>query len=265
MLFCFDMDIKSDYIGKRRIRRKRGRELEIMRKNLLTLNIVLAKEIHYMLQTQSYLPGDKLPSERILAEAFGVQRATIREALNELIQEGVIISAERKGYYMARPRIVKPVNLFSDKPMIEDPHVKYKVHAVQSISADERLARKMLIPRDTPLQQIIRLCMEDKDPIAVETYYILKETLPSLECEELKHRNITELIESEAQHGIAGINQKITLVYANDKESKLLKAEDGTPLMKHKGMIYDHKGQLLVFFENVLRIDRFVFIRKEAQ
>ncbi|HCU08216.1 MAG TPA: hypothetical protein DF480_04515, partial [Clostridiales bacterium] len=44
-----------------------------MRKNLLTLNIVLAKEIHYMLQTQSYLPGDRLPSERILADAFGVQ------------------------------------------------------------------------------------------------------------------------------------------------------------------------------------------------
>ena len=236
-----------------------------MRKNLLTLNIVLAKEIHYMLQTQSYLPGDRLPSERILADAFGVQRATIREALNELIQEGVILSAERKGYFMARPRIVKPVNFFADKPMIEDPHVKYRLHATQSIFADERLSSKMLIPRDTPLQRIVRLCLEDKDPIAVETYYILKETLPSLESVDLKHHSVTELIESAAQHGIAGNNQKITLVYANDEESRLLKIEDGTPLLKHKGMVYDHKGQLLVFFENILRIDRFVFVRREAQ
>lgn len=236
-----------------------------MRKNLLTLNIVLAKELRYMLQSQSYLPGDKLPSERILAETFGVQRATIREALNELIQEGVIISEERKGYFMARPRIVKPVNFFADKPTIVDPHIKYRIHEFQCINANERLAGKMLIPRETPLHRVVRLCLDDKEPIALETYYMLKETMPSLVSADLKRHNITEMIESASQHGIAGNNQKITLVYADEEESKLLKVENGTPLMKHKGMVYDHRGQLLVFFENILRIDRFVFVRREAQ
>lgn len=35
-----------------------------MKKNLLTLDVALSKEIKYMLKEEHYLPGDKLPSER---------------------------------------------------------------------------------------------------------------------------------------------------------------------------------------------------------
>ena len=49
-----------------------------MKKNLLTLDVALSKEIKYMLKEERYLPGDKLPSERKLAELFHVQRLTVR-------------------------------------------------------------------------------------------------------------------------------------------------------------------------------------------
>ena len=55
-----------------------------MKKNLLTLDVALSKEIKYMLKEEHYLPGDKLPSERKLAELFHVQRLTVRGALNHL-------------------------------------------------------------------------------------------------------------------------------------------------------------------------------------
>ncbi len=35
-----------------------------MKKNLLTLDIALSKEIKYMLKEEHYLPGDKLPSTK---------------------------------------------------------------------------------------------------------------------------------------------------------------------------------------------------------
>ena len=37
-----------------------------MKKNILTLDVALSKEIKYMLKEDRYLPGDKLPSERKL-------------------------------------------------------------------------------------------------------------------------------------------------------------------------------------------------------
>ena len=70
-----------------------------MKKNLLTLDVALSKEIKYMLKEEHYLPGDKLPSERKLAELFHVQRLTVRGALNLLLQDKTIISKPRSGYY----------------------------------------------------------------------------------------------------------------------------------------------------------------------
>lgn len=46
-----------------------------------------------------------LPSERILAERFGVQRPTVRVALEYLAQQGVIYRLERRGWFVSPPRL----------------------------------------------------------------------------------------------------------------------------------------------------------------
>ena len=71
-----------------------------MRKNLLTMDVILAKEIIYMLKNEGYHPGDRLPSERFLAEHFHVQRPTIRNALAQLVREHYLFSQERLGYLL---------------------------------------------------------------------------------------------------------------------------------------------------------------------
>ena len=78
-----------------------------MRKNLLTLDITIAKEIEQILSSEGYMPGDKLPSERALSELFSVNRQTVRSALGILVQERIIRSEERKGYFVEKPRIIK--------------------------------------------------------------------------------------------------------------------------------------------------------------
>ena len=84
-----------------------------MKKKLLTLDVALSKEIKYMLKEEHYLPGDKLPSERKLAELFHVQRLTVRGALNLLLQDKTIISKPRSGYYVAPKRILQSIRNFS--------------------------------------------------------------------------------------------------------------------------------------------------------
>lgn len=160
---------------------------------------------------------------------------------------------------------MKPVNMFSEKPIIEDPHIKYKLHKAEIMKADEPLTQKMLIPKQTELYEIIRICLQDNTPVSIESYYLLKEAFPSLTEKELNVRDITSLAQTYTKRAIARSNQKVTLVYANDTEAKLLKVEEGTPLMKHKCMAYDDKSQLLLFFETKMLISRFVFFRKEVR
>ncbi|MFR3430380.1 MAG: GntR family transcriptional regulator [Holdemanella porci] len=53
------------------------------------------------------LPGERLESERDLAEKCGVNRQTVRSALNVLIEDGVLIKVPYKGTFVAK-QIVKP-------------------------------------------------------------------------------------------------------------------------------------------------------------
>lgn len=50
-------------------------------------------------------PHTSLPSERVLAERFGVQRPTVRVALEYLAQQGLIYRRERLGWFVSPPRL----------------------------------------------------------------------------------------------------------------------------------------------------------------
>lgn len=45
-------------------------------------------------------PGDKMPSERVLAEALGLSRPTVARAVSELVEEGMLVREERIGTYV---------------------------------------------------------------------------------------------------------------------------------------------------------------------
>ena len=54
-----------------------------------------------------YKPGDLIPSERELAEIINVSRVTVRRGLKQLIDEGLLESKSKKGYFV--PMVLPPI------------------------------------------------------------------------------------------------------------------------------------------------------------
>lgn len=54
----------------------------------------------------------KLPTEIALCERFGVSRPTVREAYRQLILEGLVVSYERRGYFV---HLIRPIELRTDE------------------------------------------------------------------------------------------------------------------------------------------------------
>lgn len=237
-----------------------------MKKNLLTLDIILSQEIKYMLQEQGYKPGDKLPSERELAERFQVQRLTIRSALNLLLQDRTILSKPRSGYYVAPRRILQSTTDFSmDYSQSDTGEVlTCELLDFKKLHANMHLSGKMLLPEDTIIYKIVRLYSEQDIPICINNAYIPEYIYPNLTRSVAASAPPTELITNNCQVSIVKSNQKVTLIYANEQEAQLLKIPSGSPLMKYKGLMYDNQGRLAIFFENIMLIDHFGFIREAS-
>lgn len=70
----------------------------------------IAADLREKIAGGQYSPGDQLPSEPELGEAYGVSRITIRSAIDALRTEGLLTSEHGKGVFVTPPRTVKRIN-----------------------------------------------------------------------------------------------------------------------------------------------------------
>lgn len=71
------------------------------------------REIIRELATVELLPGSPVPSERDLAARYAVSRITVREAVGQLVAEGVLVRVQGKGTFTTRPRFDSALRLAS--------------------------------------------------------------------------------------------------------------------------------------------------------
>lgn len=65
----------------------------------------IVTQIKDAVENGQFRPGDRLPSERELAEMFGVGRTSVREALRALEAEGLIVTRQGQGTFIAQKEI----------------------------------------------------------------------------------------------------------------------------------------------------------------
>ena len=57
------------------------------------------------IETGAYPPGSLIPTEKELIEHFGVSRTTVRQAIHDLVQEGLLYRTKSKGTFVALPKV----------------------------------------------------------------------------------------------------------------------------------------------------------------
>ena len=87
--------------------RERGKTMAVDREfskvKHITVTEQVSEQIHEMITSGRFKPGDKLPSQKELEAMMGVSRPTLREAVSRLITLGIIEARQGKGYYVQEP------------------------------------------------------------------------------------------------------------------------------------------------------------------
>jgi DNA-binding GntR family transcriptional regulator len=77
---------------------------ELNRNSFVPLYFQLAEALKKMLETGAWREGARFPSEREIAEEFGVSRTVIRPALDLLVGDGAIVRIRGSGAFVAPPK-----------------------------------------------------------------------------------------------------------------------------------------------------------------
>ncbi len=215
----------------------------------------LAKMLEEAMDNGQYKPGERLPSERILAQQFSVSRMTARQALKYLEEMQRVYREEGSGTYVKTPAFAQHnVGSFTETIGSLGYKVSTQVLEVDFIYGLDSVAQTLELSKETIFLKIKRLRFGDRIPMALETLYIPKHYCPMLEEKDLTlslYRLLEEAYDIRVKKNSYTMEAKI----ANPYYAKIFGLNKTTALLKVSGVTVDQKERKLFYEESVYRSD----------
>ncbi|MFC4048801.1 GntR family transcriptional regulator [Actinomadura syzygii] len=135
-----------------------------------------------MIENDRLPVGAPVPSERDLCRRFGLSRATVRQAVDQLVAEERLRRVQGKGMFVARPKVWMPKELVS---FTEDMRALGMAPGcvdlrARTIEADARLAGYFGAAPGLSVHVLERLRLADGEPMAVERSHVPASLGPDL-------------------------------------------------------------------------------------
>ena len=202
-----------------------------------------AQELERAIEDGRLPRGSKLEGELDLAERLGISRPTMRAALKQLVDKGLLIRRRGIGTIVAtKPvrRAVALTSLFDDlKETGREPATR--VLDFQETVCPPEIAEQLDLGAGAPVLRFDRLRVAESDPIALMHNFVPVGLL-GLEREDLE---LTGLYDLFRRAGITPhvATQRVGARKANDEEAELLEMEPGDPVLTMTRTAYDTAGR----------------------
>lgn len=230
---------------------------------LMTLDLIVAEEVKYLIESGSLKSGEKLPSERDLSEYFQVQRLTLRSGLQMLEEAGYIYSVPRSGYYVANTRISKAadnISSITSDVQTSGHTMETKIIKFVEKEIDKYLYTEMKLPLGTRLYEIKRLRIIDGKPVSVDYSFIPKHVTPGLEKYDLENKSLYTILQDEYSIQLNKSTQEIVVLKAEDNYCEALGLTTDDYVVLQNGIVYDQNGQLVEFSETYSKVGVFEYV-----
>jgi GntR family transcriptional regulator len=172
--------------------------------------------------------GDSIPSEREFVEVCEISRPTVRQALTELVSEGILLREKGRGTFVAKPKI--------DQRFLESLISFSKEMELKGVKHHTRVLKQEMITPDTTLTDIFGpdchklLCLErvryvDGQPVVIVTSYIPADIAPGLEFENFEESSLYDLVENKYGGQISHAKRILESTNVSEEDQDLLEVE----------------------------------------
>ena len=207
------------------------------------------------LEDGEFKPGDRIPTERELAQRFGVAHMTVRHAVDGLVRDGLLARRRGAGTFVVKSRAVsRTLNRlqgFSDDIRAsangnDALEISSQVLELAEIAAEEETSRLLELPLGSAVVSLRRIRNVAGTPTAISHVLLPVRIAPRLAEEDFSHRSLYAYLTSVGvQFGRA--EQSISAVAATDEQAAQLHVPLGSPLLASERLTRD-SGNIPVEF-----------------
>ncbi|GIJ56870.1 GntR family transcriptional regulator [Virgisporangium aurantiacum] len=231
--------------------------IEIDRSSPVPLYFQISRSIEEAVDRGELTPGERLPNEIEFAGMLSISRPTMRRALDELVEKGMLTRKPGVGTRVANAEVRRRVALTSlhDDLTAAGRRPETQVLTFDPACVDRHAARALGLAGNAPLVRCERLRLADGRPLA-----ILRNWLPArfddITRADLEANGLYRLL-GERNGRPAVAKQRITAVPAGAVEAKLLGTKRSAPLISMQRTSFDAAGHAVEFADNLYRADTY--------
>lgn len=145
------------------------------RRTAVPLYHKIAETLRQEIREQGLRPGDFLSTEEVLEGRFGVSRATVRRALEELVADGMVVRVPSKGTYVAKPRVeveLPVLKSFTETIVELGMEPASKVLSVDLVDAPDDVHVRLELEEGETVVRVERLRFADGEPLLYLLAYL---------------------------------------------------------------------------------------------
>ena len=233
-------------------------EMRMRRNSVVPLYQQLADTIRQQIADNALKPGDRILTEAELSEKFEVSRITVRKAIDQLVEEDVVVRKQGIGTFVAEKKLHRvmrnQVISFTEMCQLSGGVPSSELISAGWVKADPSVGNHLGVAPQERIIKIVRVRKIDGLPVMLETSYypqraafLLQENLTGSTYQAFRAH---DLIPS---HG----KKTFEICKATAKEAALLDTAKNQPLLLQEDTVTDQNGEILHYTKLVINSDRY--------
>jgi GntR family transcriptional regulator len=216
----------------------------LVRESPVPLHSQLRHLLVAMIEEGQFRAGQPFPPERELAAQFGVSLAPVRQAILDLVGEGVLYRVRGKGTFLHEPALVENVSILSSfsTSMRE-----------RGLDVEMRLLR-----RETRRGSIVleRLGVVDGEPVGLFASHLSTKRFPGIGDKLTRRGSLWDVLEQDYGAVVVRADTLVEVGRCTTEQSALLQIPAGSSLLIAQGTSYDVADEAVEIFHVRYRADR---------
>jgi DNA-binding GntR family transcriptional regulator len=219
----------------------------------------VARQLRAAIEDGGLPTGGRLDNEVDLAARLHLSRPTIRQAIQSLVNEGLLVRKRGVGTQVVRTKVARPLrlsSLFDDLSTLGDkPETVVLVNWVEP--AGEDVAEQLETPGLERVRRLKRVRSTGGEPLAIMNNHLPDGIIEPTD-DELRDKGLYQLLRA-AGIRLHAAQQNVGARLATEEDAELLDEKPGAALLTMQRTTYDEGGRVVEYGWHVYRASRYSF------
>lgn len=226
----------------------------------LQLKEILKERIEHYME-----PGDAIPVEIEIEKEYGVSRMTVRKAIDELVDEGMVVKQQGKGTFVQQSKITQDAGtIFSwtEEMRNKGKSTETREMEVREVTPSRKLAEALRLHKNERTVCLKRVRYTEGEPLAIMINYLRLQYVPGLLENGLQSESLYEDLEQIYRVKLVEADETISAREATDLEALTLHIPPGSAVLHIVRTSYMANGMPVEVVDMTARADRYQYFAK---